>query len=257
MSYQYVEISTIENGTLLKIKRPEALNALNATILGEIKQAVLEIEKNPSNRILFITGDGPKAFVAGADIAAMKEYDSRKAEEFSELGQSAFDTIDQSRLVSIALINGFALGGGMELALACDMRIASNNAKMGLPEVSLGLIPGFGGTQRLSRLVGVGRAMEIVLSGDMITAEEGYRLGILNKICTPEELQATGVALAKSILSRGPHAIRKAKEVIKAGINTSLAEGQKLEKKEFSLLFDGKESKEGLSAFLEKRKPNF
>ncbi|MCB1179346.1 MAG: enoyl-CoA hydratase/isomerase family protein [Leptospiraceae bacterium] len=256
MDLKYLQVTKENAVATVKINRPEALNALNTDILKEIKTCFEELEKDSSLRIVFVTGEG-KAFVAGADIAAMKEYDSKKAEEFSKLGQSAFDTIDSSRLVSIALINGFALGGGMELALSCDMRIASESAKMGLPEVSLGLIPGFGGTQRLSRLIGVGRALEIILSGDMITAEDAYRIGIVNKISPPENLLETGEKLAKSILSRGPEAVSKAKEVVKKGVNLSLDNGQKLEKKEFSLLFDGAQSKEGLGAFLEKRKPNF
>ncbi|MCP5512766.1 MAG: enoyl-CoA hydratase/isomerase family protein [Leptospiraceae bacterium] len=258
MNYQFLKIEKPKVGlVLVKINRPQALNALNVDLLRELENCISEAENDPANRILVLTGEGEKAFVAGADIAAMKEYDQPRAEDFSELGQSVFNKFDQSRLITIAAINGFALGGGMELALSCDLRIGSNKAKLGLPEVSLGLIPGFGGTQRLGRLVGVGRAMEIILSGDMISAEEAYRIGIINRISEPEALMDTVWKLTDSILSRGPIAIQEAKRIIKNGIALSPVEGFRIEKLAFAGLFSGKESKEGLGAFLEKRKPNF
>lgn len=257
MNFEYLKLESLESGaTLLKINRPTALNALNEDILKELKACFQSIEKEPKHRVVLITGEG-KAFVAGADIAAMKEYDSEKARVFSELGQSVFTLIDNSPIVSIALLNGFTLGGGMELALACDMRIAASNAKLGLPEVSLGLIPGFGGTQRLGRLIGSGKALEMILTGDMYSAEDAWKMGILNSVVSPEELLSKGETLAKSILSRGKIAIKEAKRVLKEGCDLPVSEGMHVEKKAFSALFDGKESKEGLSAFLEKRKPNF
>lgn len=257
MNFEFLKVERLENGaTLVTIQRPEALNALNSTLLRELGECYQELTKDPSHRVVLLTGTG-KAFVAGADISLMKEYDSRAAEEFSDLGQSVFALIDSSSIVSIALINGFALGGGLELALACDIRIASVQAKIGLPEVSLGLIPGFGGTQRLGRLVGYGKSLEVVLSGDMYTAEAGFQMGIINHVVAPEELRNKGESLAKSILSRGKHAIREAKRVLKQGCDQTIPLGMLTEKKAFAALFDGPESKEGMGAFLEKRKPNF
>ncbi len=252
---QFIQIEESESVTVMKIKRPEALNALNETVLNEISETVSELEKKKPG-VVILTGEG-KAFVAGADIAAMKTYSSAEAEKFAEKGQSVFNQIDQSSNIYIAAVNGFALGGGMELALACDIRIGSDKAKLGLPEVSLGLIPGFGGTQRMTRLIGSGRALEIILSADIISAEEGYRIGILNRLTTADELMNEAVKLAKTILSRGPVAIREAKRVSKRGLDLSLEKGLELEKKAFGALFSGNEPKEGLSAFLEKRKPNF
>jgi enoyl-CoA hydratase len=258
MNYQFLTIeSPLPGATLITINRPDALNALNLKLLQEIEACVADIEKDPQNRIIIFTGSGKKAFIAGADIAAMKQFGTKEAEEFSTIGQSAMNRIDESPLISIAAINGFALGGGMELALACDMRIANNQAKMGLPEVSLGLIPGFGGTQRLTRLLGSGLALEIILSGEMLGAEEAHRIKLINRITSPEDLMETVFSLAKSILSRGPVAVREAKRVAKNGKSLSSIEGYKKERLAFAGLFGGAESKEGLSAFLEKRKPGF
>jgi enoyl-CoA hydratase len=257
MNYQFLEIEYPKKGvSIVKINRPKALNALNVELLRELDAMVSELENNSENRVLILTGEG-KAFVAGADIASMKEYDSEKAETFSALGQSVFHKFDQSPLITIAAINGFALGGGMELALSCDIRTGSTKASVGLPEVSLGLIPGFGGTQRLARLVGTGRAMEIILSGDMISSEEAYRIGIINKVFEPENLIESTLKIADSIISRGPIAVREAKRIIKNGFSLSPSEGYKIEKLAFAGLFSGNESKEGMEAFLEKRKPNF
>lgn len=258
MNYQFLTVEVpFPGAALVTINRPDALNALNLKILQELDSCVGELEKNPQNRILILTGAGKKAFVAGADIASMKEFGVKEAEEFSGIGQATMNRIDQSSLISLAAIQGFALGGGMELALACDIRIASNSSKLGLPEVSLGLIPGFGGTQRLTRLLGAGLAMELILSGDMISAEEAYRMRLLNRITDPEKLMEETFSLARSILSRGPVAIREAKRVIKNGNSLNSIEGFRSEKLAFAGLFGGTESKEGLSAFLEKRKPGF
>ena len=258
MTPKYLTIETPFAGAiLLTINRPDALNALNLDVLKEIESTVSALEKDPSNRLLIITGSGKKAFIAGADISAMKEYDPRAAEEFSAIGQSAMDKIDKSSLISIAAINGFALGGGMELALSCDIRIASNTAKMGLPEVSLGLIPGFGGTQRLTGLLGSGLALELILTGDMISAEEALRIHLVNRICNPDELLETAYSIARSILSRGTIAVKEAKRVAKNGKSLDAVEGFRAEKMAFAALFSGKESREGLNAFLEKRKPVF
>lgn len=256
MSYQYIQLEEpIPQIQLLKINRPNALNALNAQVLTEIENCVDNLEKT-STRILIVTGEG-KAFVAGADISEMKGLNSKEAKEFSQKGQKVFNKLDLSPIVSIAAINGFALGGGLELALACDIRIATATAKIGLPEVSLGLIPGFGGTQRLTRLIGTGLALELILTGGMFNAEEGLRMGILNKVVEPEQLLPTALEIARSILSRGRLAVQRAKITAKKGFDFTLGNGLEMEAEEFGNLFDGAESKEGMSAFLEKRKPNF
>jgi enoyl-CoA hydratase len=258
MNYQFLCVEVpFQGATLVTINRPDALNALNLKILQELDSCVSELEKNSLNRILILTGAGKKAFVAGADIASMKEFGSKEAEEFSSIGQATMNRIDHSSLISIAAINGFALGGGMELALACDIRIASSASKLGLPEVSLGLIPGFGGTQRLTKLLGSGLAMELILTGDMISAEDAFRVKLINRITTSETLLDETYSVSKSILSRGPIAIREAKRVIKNGNSLDSIEGFRSEKLAFAGLFGGSESKEGLSAFLEKRKPGF
>jgi enoyl-CoA hydratase len=252
----FIDIQRKANYAIVTIKRPEALNALNDEVINEIGIAIDTLESEPSIRAFILTGEG-KAFVAGADIAKMKGYNEPEGRDFSGLGQKVFRKMELSPLVSIAAINGFSLGGGLELALACDIRYASMNAKLGLPEVSLGLLPGFGGSQRLPRLIGVGRASELIFSGDMITAEEGYRLGIINKVTSSEELLSESEKLINTILSRGPNAIRAAKMAIRQGIETNIDRGLEWEKQLFGGRFSDPETKEGLSAFLEKRKPNF
>lgn len=252
-------INTSKQGGLaiLEINRPSALNALNEDVLVQLKESFLELENESEIRVVIVTGQG-KAFVAGADIAKMKELDENGAYKFTTLGQGVFDTIQNSRLVSIAAVNGFALGGGLELALACDIRVGAEKAKLGLPEVSLGLIPGFGGTQRLARLVGYGRAAELIFTGDMISAEEAYRIGILNKLVKEgEDLLGLAKSIAESILKKGPLAVQIAKKVTSNGLDLEFSKGEELERKEFSSLFSGSESKEGMGAFLEKRAPKF
>lgn len=257
MSESLINVNKQGSLAVLEINRPSALNALNEDVLKELKATFQSLEKEDGIRVVILTGQG-KAFVAGADIAKMRDMDELGADLFGGLGQEVFDIIQNSHLVSIAAVNGFALGGGLELALACDIRIGSEKAKLGLPEVSLGLIPGFGGTQRLARLIGYGRAAEIVFTGDMIGAEEAYRIGILNKLVKEgEDLIGTAKATAESILKKGPVAVQTAKRVIRKGLDLELSKGEELERKEFSKLFSGKESKEGMGAFLEKRAPKF
>lgn len=256
MNYQYLLVEEISSQIkLIKFNRPNALNALNTEVLKEIETCFEEQEKSPT-RVIILTGEG-KAFVAGADISQMKDFNSKQAEEFSKFGQQVFNKIDFSPIISIAAINGFALGGGLELALACDIRIASTNAKLGLPEVSLGLIPGFGGTQRLSRLIGSGLALEVILTGNMFSTGEAFRMGVINHVVEPEKLLSTAQEMATQILSRGIVATKRAKLVTKKGLDLSLSDGLSMEAGEFGQLFDETESKEGMSAFLEKRKPNF
>ncbi|MBM9577034.1 enoyl-CoA hydratase/isomerase family protein [Leptospira sp. 201903070] len=257
MSEKLINVNKEGQVAILTIQRPSALNALNREVLTQIGQEIDTLEKDRNIRVMIFTGEG-KAFVAGADIAEMKELGVAEGEEFSKLGNGVFQKLHQSRIVSIAAINGFALGGGMELTLACDMRIGTEKAKLGLPEVSLGLIPGFGGTQRLARLIGYGRAIELVLTGEMITAEEGYRIGILNKLVKEgDDLLGVCKMIANSILKKGPQAIERVKKTIQQGLNVSLKEGISIEEKAFGSCFDGGQSKEGMTSFLEKRSPNF
>ncbi|ALO24839.1 MULTISPECIES: enoyl-CoA hydratase-related protein [Leptospira] len=257
MSEKLIKVVKEGQIAILTIQRPSALNALNREVLTQIGQEVDVLEKDKNIRVLIVTGEG-KAFVAGADIAEMKTLNVSEGEEFSKLGNEVFQKLHQSRIVSIAAINGFSLGGGMELALACDIRVGSEKAKLGLPEVSLGLIPGFGGTQRLARLIGYARAIELVVTGDMITAEEGYRIGILNKLVKEgENILDFSKTIADSILKKGPHAIERVKRTIQQGLDVTLKDGISIEEKEFGACFDGGQSKEGMTAFLEKRPPRF
>ncbi len=252
---KYIKEEIVEGILHIKINRPEALNALNAEVLNELENCIDSV--NPSDhKVVIITGEG-KAFVAGADIAGMSSYNEKQAYEFSALGHRVFRKIENASYISIALVNGFALGGGLELALACDIRYASSKAKLGLPEVSLGLIPGFGGTQRLTKLVGSGIASEWVFSADMFTAEEAKNCGVVNQVYEPEDLNKQGLRLALSIQSRGRNALQSAKLTIRSGMQSSYDVGLELENKNFSRLFGKAESTEGMTAFLAKRKPNF
>ncbi|EKO76636.1 MULTISPECIES: enoyl-CoA hydratase-related protein [unclassified Leptospira] len=257
MSEKLIDVTKEGQIAILTIRRPSALNALNREVLTRIGQEVDDLEADKKIRVLIVTGEG-KAFVAGADIAEMKDLNVSQGEEFSKLGNAVFQKLHQSRIISIAAINGFSLGGGMELALACDIRVGSEKAKLGLPEVSLGLIPGFGGTQRLARLIGYARAIELVITGDMITAEEGYRIGILNKLVKEgDDLLAFSKTIADSILKKGPQAVERVKRTIRQGLDVSLKDGISIEEKAFGACFDGGQSKEGMAAFLEKRQPRF
>ena len=257
MEYKILKTEVIDGVAVVTINRPEALNALNTRFFNEMDDYVNKIKNDPSIKALVITGEG-KAFVAGADIAEMVDKTSEEGSTFSVLGQHTFSSFGKLGIPVIAAINGFALGGGLELAMGCDFRIASSKAKFGQPEVSLGLIPGYAGTQRLSRLVGLGDALYLLMSADMIGAEDALRIGLVQKVVEPEELMDAVMKLAKTITSKGPSAIKKVKQVVRQGLEMSLKEGEELEAKEFGSLFGvGNEGKEGMEAFLEKRKPNW
>jgi len=257
MEYKILKTEVIDGVAVVTISRPEALNALNTRFFNEMDDYVNKIKNDPSIKALVITGEG-KAFVAGADIAEMVDKTSEEGSAFSVLGQHTFSSFGELGIPVIAAINGFALGGGLELAMGCDFRIASSKAKFGQPEVSLGLIPGYAGTQRLSRLVGLGDALYLLMSADMIGAEDALRIGLVQKVVEPEELMDAVMKLAKTITSKGPSAIKKVKQVVRQGLEMSLKEGEELEAKEFGSLFGvGNEGKEGMEAFLEKRKPNW
>ncbi len=252
-------LADLEGGPIgqITMNRPNALNALNTSTFDELNAVLDTIEKNSQLRVLIITGAG-KAFVAGADIAEMQNKTSEEAKAFAEYGQRTFDRIQRLGIPVIAAINGFALGGGLELAMACDIRIASTKAKMGQPEVNLGLIPGFGGSQRLPRIVGIGNALYMLLTGEMIDAGEALRIGLIWKVTEPEELMSEVRRIAEVILSRGPLAVNLLKQTIHEGMQMPLAEGLKLEAARFGKPFGmGSQGWEGMSAFLEKRKPNW
>jgi enoyl-CoA hydratase len=213
-----------------------------------------EIENNEDIRVLIITGEG-KAFVAGADISEMSEMNEEQGKQFSITGQSTFNRIENLKIPVIAAVNGFALGGGCELAMACDIRIANNYAKFGQPEVNLGLIPGYAGTQRLSRHIGLSNALYLLMTADMINSEEALKLGLVQKVVDAEILLTESKAIAIKIASKGPVAIKKVKEVTRKGMQTDFNSACELEAIEFGKLFGNGESGEGMKAFLEKRKP--
>jgi len=241
---------------LLSINRPEALNALNSTLLEELSQAIDMVEKDPDIHVLILTGEG-RAFVAGADINEMKHMSPMEARVFAEKGMSLFRKIELMEKPVIAAVNGFALGGGCELSMCTDIRIASEKAKFGQPEVGLGITPGFAGTQRLARLIGSGRAKELIFTCDIIDAAEAYRIGLVNKVVPVEELMYASIEMANKILQKSQLAVRYAKTAINRGIETDLETGMIIEKDLFGLCFATEDQKEGMGAFLEKRTPNY
>lgn len=256
MEYKNIIVEIKDNMGLIKMNRPEAMNALNSQTLGELKEAVSQLKDDDSVRVIVITGEG-KAFVAGADIAEMKDMTKEQAEEFSRAGQKVFNKIAKIKKPVIAAVNGFALGGGCELAMACDIRIASEKAKLGQPEVNLGVIPGFAGTQRLSRLVGAAKAKELIFTADMVDAQTALSIGLVNQVVPMEQLMEVCTEMAKKIASKGPKAVKLAKKVINEGVEEKLEKGSEYETEEFGECFASGEAKEGMSAFLEKRKPNW
>ena len=239
------------------INRPKALNALNSDTLNEIIDCFTEISARKDIKVVIITGAGEKAFVAGADIAQMHGMNVIEGREMALLGQKAMFLIENAPQVVIAAVNGYALGGGCELALACDLRIASETAKFGQPEVNLGILPGFGGTQRLSRLVGRSIAKEIIFTADQIDAAEAYRIGLANKVVPKEELMPACEKIAGKIMSKGMYAVSLAKTVINRGADVDIETGSKFEAGMFGLCFATDDQKEGMGAFLEKRKAGF
>jgi enoyl-CoA hydratase len=241
----------------LTINRPEKLNALDRQTVQEIDRAVQAAGTDRDVGVLALTGVGEKAFVAGADVGELATQTPTEGADYARAGQAVFDRLETLGKPSIAAINGYALGGGLELAMACTLRVASENARLGQPEASLGIIPGYGGTQRLSRLVGRGRALEMILTGDPIDAREAYRIGLVNRVVAPADLQPTVTALARSLLSRGPLALRYAMQAVLQGLEMTQAEGLRLEAVLFGLTCATEDMREGTRAFLEKRKPSF
>lgn len=257
MVYENIIVEKREHITLLTINRPKALNALNSKTLTELDQVMDEIALDSTVRVVIVTGSGEKAFVAGADIAEMNNKTPLEARYFSQLGHKLMNKIESLPQPVIAAINGFALGGGLELAMACDIRLASENALFGQPEVNLGILAGFGGTQRLPRLVGNGRATEILLTAEPLDAHEAYRMGLVNRVYAKEELLNEAMAMAQKIASKAPIAVQLTKSAIIKGANMDLVSGQAYEAEVFAETFSTEDRKNGFIAFLEKTKTVF
>jgi enoyl-CoA hydratase len=257
MSYQTLKLEFTNKIASVFINRPEKLNALNSNVMSELKNCFIELKKNEDVYVVILTGSGDKAFVAGADISELNNLNMIAAKEYAEKGQAVFDLIENMNKPVIAAVNGFALGGGCELALSCHIRLASENAKFGQPEIKLGLIPGYGGTQRLTRLINSGRAMELILTGDFIDAGEAFKLGLVNKIYPLTDLLNKAKELADKIASKGQYAVKQAVKAVNICNEVSRSEGLKFETSLFSLCCGTDDFKEGTSAFLEKRNPAF
>ena len=255
MDYEFLKIERQDGITVMKISAPKSLNALNSTILKEIDSFMSGLDN--TTRVLIITGDGEKSFVAGADISEMAHLNEPQGFEFGRLGAQVFRKIETLPIPVIAAVNGFALGGGCELAMACDIRIASVKAKFGQPEVGLGIIPGFSGTHRLPKLIGQGYAKEMIYTGKVIRADEALRIGLVNAIYEPEELIDKALEMAAMMLKNAPVAIRLAKQSINEGYDLDADGAIALENKLFGQCFATKDQKEGMDAFLNKRKADF
>lgn len=257
MENQNLLIDKKDGVALLTINRPAALNSLNSTVLDDLLAAFAALGEDDAVRVIVLTGSGEKAFVAGADIAEMAEMTVQQAQEFSRKGQRLVNLIGQLAKPVIAAVNGFALGGGLEMALACDFIYASEKAKLGLPEVTLGILPGFGGTQKLARLIGRNRANEMIFTGKMLSAAEGRDLGIANNVFPAGELLEKTMETARKIAGNGRIGVAYAKEAVRSGLDMGEADGMNYESLLFGAIFATADQKEGMQAFLEKRKPAF
>lgn len=256
MNYKNILTEIRDNIGIIKINRPQQLNALNIETIHELNDLIHLWSKDDKIKVIIITGEG-KSFVAGADIAEMKDMTKQQAIDFSEMGQKVFSLIESQEKPVIACVNGFALGGGCELAMACDIKVASDKAKFGQPEVNLGVIPGFAGTQRLARMVGTAKAKELILTGEIIDAQTALSIGLVNQVVPHDNLLDQTFKMAQKIASKGPTAVRLAKKVISRGIETDFVTGSSFEVEAFGECFASGEAKEGMSAFLEKRKPEW
>ena len=257
MNYENIIIETENNSATITINRPTKLNALNVATINELHKAFKSLNKNKEIQVIILTGSGEKAFVAGADISEFAHFSVKEGMQLAAEGQEKlFDFVENLNTPVIAAINGFALGGGLELAMACHIRVASDNAKMGLPEVSLGVIPGYGGTQRLPQLIGKGRAMEMIMTAGMVTADEAFRTGLVNHVVPQTELLEFCNGIAQKILKNSPNAISKAIKSVNANFKEG-KNGYKTEIKSFGKCFGTEDFKEGTTAFLEKRKAVF
>ena len=256
MEFKNLKFAKDENIGILTLSRPKALNALNTELLLELNQAVEIISKDESIHVLIITGEG-KAFVAGADITEMKDFDSIKGLSYGELGAEIFRNIERLKIPTIAAVNGFALGGGCELAMSCDLRVASDGAKLGQPETGLGIIPGFSGCVRLSRLAGLAKARELIYTADIIPASEAEKIGLVNKVVPADQLMSAAMEMAKKIASKAQIAVRYSKMAINKGIETDIDTAIAFENQVSGLCYATEDQKEGMTAFVEKRPPNF
>jgi enoyl-CoA hydratase len=257
MDYSNIILKIEEGIAVLTFNRPKALNALNSELIGEFSHALDTITGNEDIRVLILTGAGEKSFVAGADITELAKFNSLEGKIFARKGQSVISKLQELSIPVIAAVNGFALGGGSEIALASDFIYASEKAMFGLPEINLGIIPGFGGTQRLPRLIGINMAKEMIFTGKMISAAEALAIGMVNKVVAPETLMAEAIKTAGIIAQKGKTSLRAAKQAINNGLNVDLFTGCSIEVDSFALCMSSSDAKEGTGAFLEKRKASF
>lgn len=257
MSFENILLEKKNSIAYLTVNRPKVLNALNMATMEELRTAFTDVKDDTATRVAILTGSGEKAFIAGADIGELARHDAVSGKEYTHRGQSVLDLIENLGKPVIACINGFALGGGCEIAMACTMRLASQGAKLGQPEVKLGILPGYGGTQRLPRLVGKGVAMQLVLTGEMISAEEAHRIGLVNELTAPADLIPRAEAIAQKIIANAPLAIQYAIEAVNRGLELALPDALYLEATLFAVCCATEDKKEGTSAFLEKRAAQF
>ncbi|MFH0872337.1 MAG: enoyl-CoA hydratase-related protein [bacterium] len=257
MDFSEIILEKKEQVAWLTLNRPQHLNALGRRAIEELDQALIEVERDDQIQVLIITGAGEKAFAAGADISEMAGMNPEEAEAFSRLGQGVSWHLEELKKPSIAAINGLALGAGCELAISCSLRIASESARLGQPEVNLGIIPGWGGTSRLPRLIGRGRALYLILRGEIIDAQEAWRIGLVDKVVPGAELISFVKGVAQDLLRKGPLALRAALKAVIGGEDLSLSQAMAQESRLFGELWGSEDRREGLSAFLEKRKPKF
>jgi enoyl-CoA hydratase len=257
MTYENIIFDVVEGIATITFNRPKALNALNGHLLDELSAALDEIEADEEIRVLVLTGSGEKSFVAGADITELATFNTLQGKMFSRKGQLIIGRLQELAIPVIAAVNGFALGGGSEMALACDFVYASENAMFGLPEITLGIIPGFGGTQRLPRLIGSNRAKEMIFTGKLIPAAEAEKIGLVNRIFSQDSLMEETLKTARTIATRGKVSLRAAKQAINNGLNVDLAIGCQIEVDAFAICMASEDGKEGTRAFIEKRKPLF
>ena len=257
MTYETILFESADGIATITFNRPKAMNALNSVLLSELSDALDKIAEDESIRVLILTGTGEKAFVAGADITELATFNTLEAKYFAQKGQCVIGKLQELAIPTIAAVNGYALGGGSEMALACDFIYAAGTAFFGLPEITLGLIPGFGGTQRLPRLIGANMAKELIFTGKMIPAEQAKELGLVNSICEPQALMEATLKTAKMIAAKGKASLRAAKQAINNGLNVDLQTGLRIEQDAFAVCMASPDAAEGTKAFLEKRKPAF
>lgn len=256
MEYKFLIREDNEGIAVVKINNPKSLNALNSHVVKELHDCFTQLDSDETVKVVILTGEG-KSFVAGADIAEMSTLNAEEGGNFAKLGMDTFLLIEKLSKPVIAAINGFALGGGCEISLSCDIRIASTKALLGQPEVGLGITPGFGGTQRLARAIGPAKAKELIYTARNIKADEALEIGLVNKVVEPEALMDEAMAMAKSIAKNSTLAVKYAKKAINAGLQADIDTGMEIEKAQFALCFATEDQKEGMKAFLEKRKPEF